>query len=325
MKRGFTFGKYLPFHQGHKALIDFALDHCDELIVLVCVSNSESISGEIRSGWIAETYERNPRVRVHTLEYDESILPNTSVSSKEISKLWAAQFRRILPEVDMLITSEPYGAYVSEFMGIRSISFDQERKYHPISASQLRDSLYDNWDFLPDAVKPYFQKKVVLLGTESTGKSTMARLICNSFNATLVDEVGRDIIPDSNDFTVDQLKLIAHAHAQNTHKATEQLKPLVVMDTDVHITQSYAKYKFGEYLELDDAVYEANKAHLYLYLSANAPYFQDGTRLDKQKRLALDHTHRETLNHFGVNYIEVDGTYQERESRVIQLIGEFYL
>ncbi|MCB0650933.1 MAG: adenylyltransferase/cytidyltransferase family protein, partial [Saprospiraceae bacterium] len=29
MIHAFVFGKFLPFHLGHKALIDFALEQCD--------------------------------------------------------------------------------------------------------------------------------------------------------------------------------------------------------------------------------------------------------------------------------------------------------
>ena len=40
------FGKFLPFHKGHQAMIEFALTQCDVLYVLVCKSDKEQISGE---------------------------------------------------------------------------------------------------------------------------------------------------------------------------------------------------------------------------------------------------------------------------------------
>lgn len=320
MKRGFTFGKYLPFHTGHEALINFALDHCDELIVLVCAGSAESIPVEVRSGWISQTYKDNPRVQVIDFNYNESVLPNTSVSSEEVSALWARKFEELLPKVDMLFTSEPYGDFVSAFMGIRSIIFDKARKQWPVSASMIRERVYENWHFLPDAVKPYYQRKVVLLGSESTGKSTMAKYIGKTFNAVLVSEAGRDIIPDSNDFTLDQLRLITSTHARLATEASKLLKPLTVLDTDIHITQSYAKFKFGEFLAVSDDIYEANKADLYLYLSADTPYLQDGTRLAKHERDALDRSHRLTLDEFGIDYVVIDGSYAERQNKVCDLI-----
>lgn len=48
MIKGLVFGKFLPFHLGHKAMIDFGTSQCDELIVLVCASSNENIPGLIR-------------------------------------------------------------------------------------------------------------------------------------------------------------------------------------------------------------------------------------------------------------------------------------
>ena len=58
MVKGFVFGKFLPFHKGHQAMINFALGHCDFLTVLVCASDKETISGEPRKGWIEKTLTR---------------------------------------------------------------------------------------------------------------------------------------------------------------------------------------------------------------------------------------------------------------------------
>lgn len=43
MIKAFVFGKFLPFHQGHEHLINFALGHCDQLTVLVCASDRETL------------------------------------------------------------------------------------------------------------------------------------------------------------------------------------------------------------------------------------------------------------------------------------------
>jgi HTH-type transcriptional repressor of NAD biosynthesis genes len=52
MIKAFTFGKFLPFHKGHEAMINFALTECDFLSVLVCCSDKENINGEVRKKWI---------------------------------------------------------------------------------------------------------------------------------------------------------------------------------------------------------------------------------------------------------------------------------
>jgi HTH-type transcriptional repressor of NAD biosynthesis genes len=52
MTKAFVFGKYLPFHKGHEAMIKFALTKCDLLTVLVCCSDKESIPDTVRNSWI---------------------------------------------------------------------------------------------------------------------------------------------------------------------------------------------------------------------------------------------------------------------------------
>jgi HTH-type transcriptional repressor of NAD biosynthesis genes len=310
--KGFVFGKFLPFHKGHEAMIRFARQYCNSLTVLVCCSNREDIPSDIRVGWIEETIVDDLAIEVIAFNYDENQLPNTSVTSENASLKWAVAFRQLLPSHGMVVTSEPYGNIVAAHMGIRHIPFDLSRSIVPISATSIRTDLFGNWQYLPQAVKPYYAKKVVLLGTESTGKSTLTALLAEHFGATAVAEVGRTLIPDSNDFSMADLYKVAEAHARYIEKATRGDKPLIVVDTDVHITQSYAQFFFNASLQLPREVYEANKAGLYIYLTKDAPYVQDGTRLDEDYRNKLDESHKQVLARAGVNYTEVSGSWTER-------------
>ncbi|TAH28610.1 MAG: hypothetical protein EAZ06_09620 [Cytophagales bacterium] len=90
-------------------------------------------------------------------------------------------------------------------MNIQHISFDIPKKFVPISVTTIRKNLFENWNFLPDSVKPYFAIKVVILGTESTGKTIMTQKIAAYFNCNFVFETGREIIANSNFFNFDDL------------------------------------------------------------------------------------------------------------------------
>ena len=310
--RAFTFGKYYPFHLGHVALINFALEHCNELFVLVCASDQESISVETRINWITEHFSNEARVKVIPFEYKEDELPNSSVSSREISEAWANVFKKKIPDAERLVTSEKYGDFVSEYMGIQHIYFDQERKHVPVSATEIRKNTYEQWDYLPDAVKPYFQKSIGFLGTESTGKSSISQALSEAHNSSLVTEVGREIIPNSNSFTLEDLKNIAKRHAENIVIAKKNLKPFVLIDTDIYITLSYAQYNFGEFFDPGKFVMDANKFDHRFYLLKDDFYQQDGTRLPKDKRDQLDKFHRSTLSQYNVIYEEVTGNWDQR-------------
>ncbi|MFC0518216.1 AAA family ATPase [Mucilaginibacter angelicae] len=322
MVKAFVFGKFLPFHKGHEAMISFALTNCDFLSVLVCCDNEENIPGALRKNWIEATFACQENIEVKTFYYDNRILPNTSQTSLNVSQIWSAEFKKLYPDYNLLITSEPYGELVAGFMKIRHIAFDPDKSRFPVSASVIRNNLFSNWHYLPAAVKPYFAVKVVILGTESTGKTTLTKQLAAYYNSSFVLEAGRDLIPDSTDFTFNDLILVANEHAERIDRAILGDSALVIIDTNIHITQSYAKFVFNRELEVNDHIYSTNKADLYLYLNNDAPYYQDGTRLNKTDRDLLDQSHRGVLADHQINFVEISGSWQNRFEQAISEISK---
>ena len=97
----------------------------------------------------------------------------------------------------------------------------------------------------------------------------------------------------------------------------------MIVDTDVYITQSYAKFTFGNYLKLPKQIYQANRADLRLYLNAEVPFVQDGTRLSEDRRNELDRSHRATLAHFGVAFTEIGEDWTMRRQKALDAIVQF--
>ncbi|RPD45203.1 cytidyltransferase [Hymenobacter sediminis] len=320
MTHAFVFGKFLPFHQGHAALIDFARRHCDYLTVLVCASNHETLPGALRAQWIQATYAHCPEVSVQVLNYREEELPNTSVSSEAVAHVWADYFRQVVPDVSLVVTSEPYGALVAARMGIRHLDFDRARAQVPVSATAIRQDVRARWSYLPAAVQPYYRRTVAILGTESTGKTTLTEQLATHFGADFVAEAGRDLISDSTSFSRTDLLRVADEHARRIVAARATAGPLLLLDTDIHITQSYAQLTEGAYLPVPAETYARNRADLYLYLLPDVPFVQDGTRLPAAERLHLDAVHRQTLADFGIEYKEISGDWPERFRQAVTLI-----
>jgi HTH-type transcriptional regulator, transcriptional repressor of NAD biosynthesis genes len=312
MIKAFVFGKFLPFHKGHQAMINFALTKCDYLSVLICCSDKENIDGLIRQKWIKSTFKENCNLNIEILNYSEDQLPNTSESSMEVSKVWSKIFKEKYSDYSALITSEKYGDYVADYMQIEHISFDIKRTKYPISASKIKSDFFSNWQYLPNNVKPYFAKKVVILGTESTGKTTLTKKLAEYFSCNFVLEAGRDLIPNSNSFTIEDLRNVATVHANRIKKAIIGPSALTIIDTDINITISYARKLLGNDLILKNDIKEFNKSDLYLYLCNDAIFHQDGTRLEEEKRNLLDKSHREILMQNKIPIIEIAGDWDER-------------
>lgn len=325
MVKAFVFGKFLPFHKGHEAMIRFALSKCDFLSVLVCCSDMETISGDVRQKWIRNSFSGEDRMEIIVYNYSELDLPNTSEPSPEISKVWSNRFMDIFPDYNLVITSEGYGDYVASFMGINHISFDPKRRDFPVSATSIRNDLFSNWDFLPDSVKPDFVIKVVLLGTESTGKTSLVEKISSHFNCTSVMEVGRELIKNSNSFDFEDLSKVSQEHSKRIDKAVLGKSPLVIIDTDIHITKSYSDFIFKRPLYVEDRIYESNKADLYLYLNNDVEYVQDGTRLCERDRNLLDESHRKVLKDHNIDFIEITGDWDIRYKNCIESINRYIL
>ncbi|QIX62816.1 AAA family ATPase [Hymenobacter sp. BT18] len=320
MTHALVFGKFLPLHRGHLALIDFARRHCDHLTVLVCASDLEQLPGSVRAGWLRETYAAHPEVHVQVLDYRENELPNTSVSSEAVAHAWAERFRQELPTVNLVVTSEPYGEMVAARLGIRFLNFDPARVQVPVSATAIRADLQAHWQYLPGSVQVYYRRTVAILGTESTGKTTLTQQLAAYFGASYVAEAGRDLVAHSTEISRADLLAVASEHARRIAAAQATGGPLLLLDTDVHITQSYTGLLGEDYLELPAELYAINRADLYLYLQADVPLVDDGTRLSQTERLRLDALHRQTLTHFGIQYHEIGGVWPERFAQAVQLI-----
>jgi len=322
MTKAFVFGKFLPFHKGHEAMINFALSKCDFLTVLVCCSDKESVPDRFRKAWIENTFENRKNIEIRTFNYLESELPNTSETAESVSKIWADIFKKQFPDYSLLITSEEYGNFVAVFMNIQHIAFDIPKKLFPVSATAVRNDVFTNWGYLPDSVKPDLSVKIVILGTECTGKTTLTEKLAKYFNSSFVLEAGRDIIANSNSFTFDDLHLVATEHAKRIDKIILADNALVIIDTDIHTTKSYSRFTFEKELKISTNIYNSNKANLYLYLNNDVEYLQDGTRLSEVERNLLDLSHRQILTDHNIDIIEIKGDWDKRFEKAVEEINK---
>jgi HTH-type transcriptional repressor of NAD biosynthesis genes len=116
------------------------------------------------------------------------------------------------------------------------------------------------------------------------------------------------------------LERVAKVHAQSITKEAADATRVLFIDTDIHTTISYSEFLFGKQLAVSPELRAANKAHLYLYLDNDAPFVQDGTRLDEVQRNALNDSHRRVLDREGIEYQVLRGTWQEKYEQAVRLV-----
>jgi HTH-type transcriptional repressor of NAD biosynthesis genes len=319
MKRGLVIGKFMPIHQGHIALINFAASRCDELIVSMSFTDDDPINGDLRFSWIKEIFSNQPHIHIHKIKDD---FDNDALPLEERTKQWADRTREVYPPIDIIISSEHYGEPFAKNLGVENSVFDIERKDFPVSGSLIRQNPFAYWNFIPLVVRPYFVKKICFYGSESTGKSTMAKKMAELYQTEFVPEVAREII-SSNDFTVDDIIKIGYAQTQRVIDKSRTANKLLFCDTDVITTQIYSQIYLNEVpailLDLEKQI----RYDLYFLFDTDVPWVKDGLRDLGDKRLFMFEKFKHELDKRKIDYILVTGNYEHRERFIIEKLEHY--
>lgn len=318
MKQGLVIGKFLPLHKGHEALIQFAAKQCDELIVLLGAKKNEPIPGHTRLKWLWETFRNNKAIRI---EYTDDELPDAPVSSRDVSKIWAEYLTEKFPAVRLIVSSEKYGEYLAEYMGIKHKYFDIERTKYPVSGTIIRESPHRHWDYLTECVRPDFVKKICIYGPESTGKSTLTQKLAEYYNTSYVPEVARDIIDNSGgEVTYEIIKQIGPAHAEEILLKTPKANRFLFVDTDIEITRLFSDYYFQRVPEFAPWIESANRFDLYIFPDTDVPYVEDPQRDSEHMREIFKERLLSILDQKKADYIIINGDWDLRFNQAIRAI-----
>ncbi len=320
MTRGFLLGKFMPPHNGHVFLCDFARAYADEVTILVCSLDGDPIPGDLRFDWMREMF---PDCRVVHLS-DE--VPQEPSDSADFWAIWRGIVQRAHPEpIDCVFASEPYGERLAAEAGARFVPVDIPRSAVPVSGTAIRDDPFGNWQFIPPAVRPYFVRKVCVFGPESTGKTTLARDLADRFRTALAPEYGRiyterfGVECESQD-----LLRIARGQIAATHAAARQANKILIIDTDPVLTAVWSDMLTGArdpYLE--DFT---DTADLYLLTGIDMPWDDDGTRYfpDDATRQRFFDACKAELDRRELPYVTLTGDRAKRLADAAAAIEKFF-
>lgn len=308
MKKGLIFGKFMPVHAGHIALIEFAAGCCDSLIVSMSYTPHDPIPPDRRLSWLQTLFGDRPTIEIVSEpdDFHDDTLPLEAAT-----KLWAAFIKRRFPDIDGFICSEAYGEPLSRHLELPVIYFDPARQRIPISATLIRRHPFRYWNFIPAVVRPYFVKKVCLYGPESVGKTTMARQLAAHYQTAFVPEVARDLLT-SNDFTLDDIIRIGHAQTQAVLDTAAVANKILFCDTDVITTALYADHYLHEIPPVLAELEVQITYDLYFLLDIDVPWVADGLRDLGHRRAELFQRFKDALDQRGIAYVLVSGDWAQR-------------
>lgn len=276
---GVVIGKFNPPHLGHLLLVRKAAASADQVVVLLCHRTDQTLSGELRRAWLLEDCPPNVEV---VLTPDDLPAANAPWAKRAVEILGRAP--------DLAFTSEDWGPGWAAEMGARHIEVDRQRSSFPISATELRADLGATFHWLIPGARAAMARRVVLVGAESTGKSTLASALAEALRTVWVPEYGRSYWEGrrhliNQEWTGEEFRHIAvRQHELVADLARKAHQGIVVCDTDALMTAVWMDRYLGEG---DPALEELAREHppaLYLICAPDFPWVQDGTRESQNQR-----------------------------------------
>lgn len=329
-------GKFWPLHKGHVGLLTYAAMNSSRLDILLVAKDNQRPTGAERALAIYEELaELKREIRVHVIGDLE-----TDDDDPESSKYWAEYTKAILGFTpDLVVSSEPYGARWAAEMGCFHRLYDENRISFPISGTECRRSYSDSSFYLPASMKAQLLPRVVVLGAESTGTTTLSNELAAHYGTVAVPEFGRLIAEDRlakgtplgvNDWDDTLFWEIAHGQDAMEERFAREANRVLICDTDSLATAVWYKryHKDANIMQqwfMEHGIKQAAKHDLYILTSMGGiPWEDDGTRDGEAERSWMETDFLQTMillqhqrDQKAVPFIVVTGDREERLERAI--------
>jgi NadR type nicotinamide-nucleotide adenylyltransferase len=197
---------------------------------------------------------------------------------------------------------------------------DEHRKRHPVSGTRIRNDPRGYWDYLRGPVRQSLAKRVVCIGAESCGTTTLARDLARHFCTTWAPEYGRlyteGRYDPAFDWTSDMLTHIAQVQNDLIDSmARHSSNGLVVCDTD-----ALATHVWDEFLVKEPSDIPAPPADLYI-LTELCPWEDDGYRWGETFREHMQWSIKHHLTCRHLNWTSVIGNQQTRLEAAVSAVN----
>ncbi|GGK66465.1 transcriptional regulator NadR [Sphaerisporangium melleum] len=346
-RHGLVIGKFYPPHAGHHHLIDTAAADCARLTVVAAGSSVESIPLALRTAWLRERHPQPHVEIIPVLDDAEMDFESDAIWEEHVNafRTGLATLSRpeggtgAVPPVDAVFSSEHYGAELARRFSAVHVPVDPRRVRFPVSGTAVRLDPVACWQWLSPAVRAHLARRVVVVGAESSGTTTLARALAGHYAARggawaatrWVPEYGRlyceeklaaatrahgrrgelwigDLSWTSEEFTV-----IAERHLALEDAAARAGSPLLVCDTDALATSLWHERYLGGTSADVERLHARNRHDLWILTdTAGVPFEQDGWRDGEAIREWMSGRFREELEHRELPHIVVTGSAEHR-------------
>jgi len=171
-------------------------------------------------------------------------------------------------------------------------------------------------------------KKIVIIGPESTGKSTLCSQLAAHYNTLWCPEYAREyLLQNGTDYSFDDLATIARGQLQLEETYIEKAgkqnsSQLLFLDTDMYVMKVWCEFVFGQCHRfiLDEIVQRSYD--LYLLCNTDLPWTKDELREypDLKTREKLFRIYKDLLINQNTPWVEIKGNNETRLQMAIEAV-----
>jgi NadR type nicotinamide-nucleotide adenylyltransferase len=160
-------------------------------------------------------------------------------------------------------------------------------------------------------------KKVVVIGPESTGKSTLSEKLANDFNTVWTPEFAREYIAQlTRPYVQSDLLAIAEGQLALEQEQLQKADKVLICDTDLYVVKVWSEHKYGD---CDARILEAiarQSCDLYLLTYIDLPWEEDPQREypDPEMRNYFYQVYRDIVMQSDTPWVDVRGSFEAREA-----------
>lgn len=177
--------------------------------------------------------------------------------------------------------------------------------------------------------------KIVVIGPESTGKSTLCKQLAAHYGTLWCPEYAREyLLTNGTDYSYDDLLTIAKGQIaledtyadkiSSSHFPDTTLHSPLFIDTDMYVMKVWCEFVFGKcHRFILDQIIE-RKYHLYLLCNTDLPWVKDELREypDLENRQKLYKIYKDIMINQAVPWVEIKGDVQQRLNKAIEAIDK---
>lgn len=333
--RGFLVGKFAPLHTGHIHFINMSATMVDELYVVLSYDGKRFdkdpiLSKRNRLLWLKETFKDLPHIKVVCV--DETELKPYPHGWEEWSKLVNKAIGHV--KINKIFSSEPEydKGFETYWPDAEHVIIDAAREKVHISATMIRENPYKYWEFMPSIVRQHYVKKILIIGTESCGKTTLTKYLAKYFQTSWVEEYGRTycetvLCNDESLLSLDDYAVIAMRRYEMELEALRTANKLLIVDTSAVITNYYCGLYNDEWNPIVSEFEVLENYDLILFLDSDVPWVDDGLRQNPDRGMTDTRLH-EYLFYIAPekyrNHVRISGSYTARLATAINEIEKVF-